>query len=752
MTLVQPDTATVERVIHHYSPHGAARELFNSQDREICLSGPAGCVAGDTKLFDPITGDEPTFRWLTENRVRPWVQTLHGPVLADVPFMKGTAELFRVELTNGHYADATADHLFLSDRRWAYTGSLAPGSLLLSSSLEDVHRWKQTTEDCRDDCCRYPHQYGAPPRQVSKVCLNRSELVPVKQITSLGVHDFYDLHVPGEEHYWAQGMWHHNTGKSLACLQKIFYISMLNPNVRSLLVRKTQSSLSSTGLVTWREKVIANAKKEKLVRYYGGSSVEPPQYIFHNESRVMLSGMDRSEKIMSSEFDLIFVQEAIELRLEDWEKLLTRLRNNQLSFHQLMADTNPDSSSHWLRLRAKNGPLRMLNSLHKDNPMFWDQQLDTWTPAGLDYVRSTLDTLTGQRKERLRYGRWVASEGAIFKEFNYDTHVIDSFPIPDSWDRYVSIDFGFTNPTVIQWWAVDDDGRLYMYREIYRTQTLVEDHAKTVKKLMYDDAGKLVEPWPKRWLADHDAEGRATFNKHVGASTTAANKRVLQGIEHVSERLRVREDGKPRIFWFRDALVEKDGLLEKEGKPVSTIQEIDKYVWDKNQTEKGEDRPKKEDDHGCLVAGTMVATSEGDVAIENVRPGMRVWTRQGLKRVLFSGCTDLAAETFDVELSNGGVLSGTGDHPVWVEDVGWTRLDALRYGVKLNSTSIPDRSIVVEGVRGGLVRPVFNLKVEDCPEFYANEVLVHNCDAVRYVVMFLDYKKSGRVRSMRTSR
>lgn len=36
--------------------------------------------------------------------------------------------------------------------------------------------------------------------------------------------------------------------------------------------------------------------------------------------------------------------------------------------------------------------------------------------------------------------------------------------------------------------------------------------------------------------------------------------------------------------------------------------------------------------------------------------------------------------------------------------------------------------------------PVFNLTVAGQPEFYANSVLVHNCDAMRYVVRWADTK------------
>jgi len=33
------------------------------------------------------------------------------------------------------------------------------------------------------------------------------------------------------------------------------------------------------------------------------------------------------------------------------------------------------------------------------------------------------------------------------------------------------------------------------------------------------------------------------------------------------------------------------------------------------------------------------------------------------------------------------------------------------------------------------VKPVYNLKVEDEPEYFANGILVHNCDAMRYVAV-----------------
>ena len=42
-------------------------------------------------------------------------------------------------------------------------------------------------------------------------------------------------------------------------------------------------------------------------------------------------------------------------------------------------------------------------------------------------------------------------------------------------------------------------------------------------------------------------------------------------------------------------------------------------------------------------------------------------------------------------------------------------------------------------------RPVFNLTVADAAEYYANGVLVHNCDAMRYMVMHLDGGNPARI-------
>lgn len=396
------------------------------------------------------------------------------------------------------------------------------------------------------------------------------------------------------------------TGKSRAILEKIHFMCLLNPGMRALIVRKTLASLTSTGLVTWREKVALEGIQYGVLSYFGGSREQPAQYRYSNGSVVVMGGMDKATKVMSSEYDVIYVQEATEITENDWESLTTRLRNGKVSFQQLLADCNPDRPNHWLKLRSDRGGCLMLNSRHQDNPLLYNED-GTRTPIGESYL-SKLEALTGVRKERLLYGRWSAADGLVYDEWDPAVHHIDRFDVPPSWRRFWSIDFGFTNPFVCQWWAEDPDGRLYLYREVYMTQKTVDQHAAVIAKQVMSKpekrsngpwVGQWKEPKPEAIICDHDAEGRAVLERELGMSTRNADKRVIEGIQAVQRRLRPAGDGRPRLFIMRDSLVEVDTLLAEAKFPCQTYEEITGYVWAQDGPERLKEAPKKQDDHGA---------------------------------------------------------------------------------------------------------------------------------------------------------
>ncbi len=401
------------------------------------------------------------------------------------------------------------------------------------------------------------------------------------------------------------------TGKSRACMEKLCVTALTNRGVRGLICRKTATSLSSTALVTWRRFVANELLLSGEVTYYGGSAQEPAQYRFGNGSEIVIGGLDKISKIMSAEYDMIYVQEATELTENDWEALTTRLRNWKISYQQIIADCNPSYPTHWLKQRCDSGKTTILPTHHEDNPVLFSQQ-GTVTARGTDYI-GKLDRLTGVRYKRLRMGLWVAAEGVIWEDFEAATHIVDEIPVPHtepldhagipiSWRRFWGVDFGFVNPFVCQMWAEDPDGRLYMYREIYMTHRTVDQHAKAILSIVAPE-GKWLEPKPTSTYCDHDAEGRATLEQELSLSTEPAHKAVLEGIDSVQVRMRLQGDGKPRIFLKRDALVREDPELKDMSKPLCTIEEIPGYVW----SDKKKEQPIKEDDHGCDALRYVVA-------------------------------------------------------------------------------------------------------------------------------------------------
>ncbi|HEY9659610.1 MAG TPA: phage terminase large subunit [Allocoleopsis sp.] len=395
------------------------------------------------------------------------------------------------------------------------------------------------------------------------------------------------------------------TGKSRACMEKLHLLALINPGVRGLIVRKTAASLSTSAMATWKTYVIPEAEEGGIVKYYGGSAVEPAQYKYTNGSMVTLSGMDKADRIMSTEFDVIYVQEAIELTREDWDKLRSRLRNGKITFQQIIADTNPTYPAHWLKKECDKGEILFLDTTHEDNPVFFTDSGEL-TERGAAYLK-VLDSYSGVTYQRLRQGRWTTAEGVIYSDFDSSRHVITPFEIPDNWPRYWSIDFGFTNPFVCQWWAESPEGILYMYREIYKPGVNVEEHALNIKRMMMDEYGNWREPKPVKIITDHDAGERNIFSKTLGLSTTPANKNVIEGITATQTRYKT-----DRLFLFKGATVEYDAMLQRTGKPASTEEEVPGYIWDPGakNAEVPKEQPLKKNDHGCDAKRYIVAEKD----------------------------------------------------------------------------------------------------------------------------------------------
>ena len=389
------------------------------------------------------------------------------------------------------------------------------------------------------------------------------------------------------------------SGKTIATLLKIHLMLLAYPDTKALVARKTNTALAGSAIATYRDYIL---DPREGVRYFGGNKVKPAAFEYPNGSVMIVNGLDKPDKIKSWEFSLAYINEATECTEEDIEFVRSRLRQGKTPYHQLIMDVNPDAPTHWLNQRMNEGTTTRLLSRHEDNPRFYDTATQNWTEEGYNYIEGVLGGLTGVRLARLRYGIWAAASGTIYEDaWDRARNVVDPFPIPPEYPRYLGVDFGYIHPFVCLWAAIDPDGRIIIYRQIYKTKTLVEDHAKQIKHLSRwgQDGG---DPLPREIICDHDAEDRATLERHLGLYTMPAHKSVSDGIQAVASRFRVQGDGKPRLMIMRDSLVERDQDLAEGKQPTCTQDEPESYIWDVRQGMKKGEAPVKESDHGmdCL--------------------------------------------------------------------------------------------------------------------------------------------------------
>ena len=200
----------------------------------------------------------------------------------------------------------------------------------------------------------------------------------------------------------------------------------------------------------------------------------------------------------------------------------------------------------------------------------------------IELLESCMDE--GQLESR-RYGKFAASAGLVYPEFDERVHVIEPFPVPKEWQDNISIDPGLNNPLAALWFAVDYDDNVYVVYEHFAAGKDIDYHAAAI------GAACASLGWHT------DPKGRI-----CALIDSAAKQHTLSGVKSVCE-----------LFYERDILVNADVdkdlfsgiarvksyLNEKNGLPslyifsscVNLIRELKSYFWGSG------DVPKKTDDH-----------------------------------------------------------------------------------------------------------------------------------------------------------
>ena len=160
----EPDAQDVELRLHPVQ-----RAFFDCEKIYKAFVGGVGCVAPETMIGDcPIAE-------ITTSHV---VKTLSGSALATPAHSCGKADLYRIVTKQGNSINVTLEHRFLTHNGWRRLKSLRVGSQI---AAEGQPRWRT-----------------------------------IKSIDFIRNGEYYDLHVPGLNHYAAHGLYNHNSGKALA--------------------------------------------------------------------------------------------------------------------------------------------------------------------------------------------------------------------------------------------------------------------------------------------------------------------------------------------------------------------------------------------------------------------------------------------------------------------------------------------------------------------------------------------------------
>jgi len=202
-----------------------------------------------------------------------------------------------------------------------------------------------------------------------------------------------------------------------------------------------------------------------------------------------------------------------------------------------------------------------------------------------DEVAALTATMSQEEIMSRRYGKFSASKGLVYHEFDPKIHVIKPFNVPREWYDNMSIDPGLNNPLSCHWYAADGDGNVYVIAEHYEAGRDIGYHVGAIKAVSEalgwhtDFAGRycslIDSAASQRTLASNKSVAEQFLDGGIGVNTKV-NKDLFAGIAKVKSYLKD-GNGKPRIFIFEGC--------------VNLIKELKAYYWGEG------DVPKKKDDH-----------------------------------------------------------------------------------------------------------------------------------------------------------
>lgn len=230
-----------------------------------------------------------------------------------------------------------------------------------------------------------------------------------------------------------------------------------NPKTRLSIVRATLPALKGSVFIDFKEILYK-------MKIFDEKALNKSDFIYHfpNGSWVEFFSTDSEQKIRGRKRDILYCNEANELKFIEWQQL--KMRTTRFA----IVDYNPSfSDDHWLCELNKDKRTYHFISTYKDNPFLEQTIIDEI--ESLQHKNKSLWQVYG-------LGLQAMIEGLIFSEIE----LVDEIP---HWakKRALSMDFGYTqDPTAIVECAIIDNN-LYINEICYKTKMLSSDIIKELK-------------------------------------------------------------------------------------------------------------------------------------------------------------------------------------------------------------------------------------------------------------------------------
>jgi len=267
-------------------------------------------------------------------------------------------------------------------------------------------------------------------------------------------------------------------------------------------------------------------------------------------------------------------------------------------------------------------------------------------------------TMDPRRFNMIYGGSFEKADGLVYDCFKQDVHECEPFKLPDGTRYFGGIDWGYTDPFVISVRAITPRGMHYKVGEFYRTQCSLKD--------MLDAGRRFKSLWPiEVFECDPSRPDYISEFCAAGMPAVAAQNDINMGIDRHYE------------------LIKSDNYRIFKNTSPHTLDEYEQYHYpepkDLKPDQDNKDRLPVDQNNHCIAEGTSIRTLSGIKKIEDVTLADKVLTREGFKKVLFSGLTAENKDTLVFHANDKNSLECTKDHLVFCNN-SFMRADGVRYG------------------------------------------------------------------------